>query len=330
MDLRTNYLGLDLKSPLVVAASPLTENLSNIKKMEDAGASAVIMHSLFQEQILNDQKEILFHSIVGNYISAESTSFFPEPDQYRLGPEEYLDMIRKAKESVKIPVIASLNGSNLGGWTEYAEKMQSAGADALELNIYYIPTRLDVSGCEIEKNYIEILKAVKSAVKIPVAIKLSPFFTNMSNMARKLDDAGANGLVLFNRFYQPDVDLEELCVKPHLVLSEEIEMRLPMRWISILKGRIVADLAATTGIHTGEDVLKMLMVGANATMLCSVLLKKGIDYIKTIETDMVNWMTEKEYVSVKQLQGSLSQIRNSDPAAYERAQYMKAISNYKI
>jgi dihydroorotate dehydrogenase (fumarate) len=323
-------MGLELKSPLVVSASPLTENVAHIKQMEDAGAAAVVLHSLFQEQIIHDQKEILYHSIVGNYISPEATSFFPTNDEYRLGPDEYMNLIRKAKETVKIPIIASLNGANIGGWTEYAEKMQEAGADALELNVYYIPTKLDVHGEEIEKNYLEIIKAVKSVANIPVAVKLSPFFSNIANMARKLDDVGANALVLFNRFYQPDIDLEELKVVPHLLLSEPYEMRLPMRWISILKGRILADLAATSGIHTGQDVIKMVMAGANVTMLCSVLLKHGIDYLKTIEADMVKWMTEKEYVSIKQMQGSLSQIKNSDPAAYERAQYMKALSSYKI
>ena len=330
MDIRTKYMGMDLKSPLVAGASPICDNIDNIKKLEDAGASALVLLSLFQEQVIQEQKEILYHSIVGNYISPESTAFFPEPDEYRHTPDEYLNLIRKAKSTVAIPVIGSLNGANAEGWTDFAAKIEEAGADGLELNIYYIPTDFNLSGSEIENNYINIIKSVKSAVKIPVAVKLSPFFSNMANMARRIDEAGADALVLFNRFYQPDIDLEELVVKPHIVLSNPLELRLPLRWIAILKGRIKAGLAATSGVHGYEDVLKAIMAGADVVQLASALLQHGIGHLTKIETDLVRWMEEKEYKSIKQMQGSLSQQKNADPSAYERAQYMKALSGYKF
>jgi dihydroorotate dehydrogenase (fumarate) len=257
-------------------------------------------------------------------------SFFPETDDFRLGPDEYLEHIRKAKESVDIPIIASLNGSTPGGWTEFARKMQQAGADAIELNIYFIPSDMMLEGAKIEENYLDILKLVKESVSIPVAIKLSPYFSNMANMAKKLDDAGANALVLFNRFYQPDIDLDNLDVIPNVLLSHSSAMRLPMRWIAILKGKLKADLAATSGINSGEDVIKMMMVGANVAMVCSSLLKNGISHIKTMENQMKQWMIEKEYESIKQMQGSMSQHKVSDPSAFERVQYMKAINKYKL
>lgn len=330
MDLKTEYLGLKLRSPLVASASPVSEKIENIKKLEDAGASAVVLYSLFEEQLRAEQHELYYHTTVGTNSFAEALSYFPEPDDYRLGPEGYLEHIRKTKEAVKIPVIASINGSTLGGWTDYANKMQQAGADAIELNIYYIPSALNLSGSDIEKSYIDILKAVKSVVTIPVSIKLSPYFSNMANMARLLDDAGANGLVLFNRFYQPDIDLDKLEVKPEVHLSSSEEIKLPLRWIGMLKGRIVADLAATSGIHTGFDVAKLLLVGSNVTMLCSALLKKGIDQVKVIEKELVDWMEKNEYKSVKQMQGSMSQLRTPDPSAFERANYMKALTKYSF
>jgi len=257
-------------------------------------------------------------------------SYFPEPEEYRLGPEEYLNHIRKAKEAVSMPVIASLNGSSLGGWTDFAKKMEEAGADAVELNVYSIPTDLDKDGAEVEQNYLDILKAVKSAVSVPVAMKLSPYFSNMANMGKKLANAGADALVLFNRFYQPDIDLDALEVKPNVLLSSSSAMRLPMRWIAILKDRISADLAATSGIHSAIDVMKMLMVGANVTMLNSALLTKGVSHIATIESQMKVWMEEKEYESVKQMVGSMSHARVENPSDFERAQYMKALTNYKL
>jgi dihydroorotate dehydrogenase (fumarate) len=330
MDLSTKYLGMTLKSPLVASASPLSEDVGNIKKLEDAGIGAVVLYSLFEEQLRLEQEEYNFHTTQGTDAFAESLSYFPEVEDYKLGPELYLEHIQKAKASVDVPIIASLNGSTLGGWTDYAKEFEMAGADAIELNIYYIPTDLDMPGSEVENQYVEILKAVKGAVKIPVALKLSPFFSNFSNMAKKLDEAGVDSLVLFNRFYQPDIDLDEFEVTPNLLLSQSSAMRLPMRWVAILKDSIKADLAATSGIHTGTDVIKMLMVGANATMLCSSLLKHGINHVKNIEDHMKQWMRENNYASVTEMQGSMSQQKSADPSSFERAQYMKAITKYQL
>jgi dihydroorotate dehydrogenase (fumarate) len=288
------------------------------------------MYSIFEEQIEFEQKEMFFHTTAGTEAFAESTSYFPNIEEYNLGPQEYLNHIRKAKETVDIPVIASLNGKTIGGWTDFAKQMQEAGADGIELNIYNIPTNMNMTGAEVENSYIEILKAVKSAVSIPVALKLSPFFSNFANMAKRFDDAGADALVLFNRFYQPDINLDELEVQPHIILSNPTDLRLPMRWIAILKGRILADLAATRGIHYGEDVIKMLLVGANVTMLCSTLLRYGIDHIKDIQEEVIEWMEEREYESVLQLQGSMSQMNVADPSSFERAQYMRALNNYVL
>ncbi|MCX7827047.1 MAG: dihydroorotate dehydrogenase-like protein [Verrucomicrobiae bacterium] len=329
MDLTTNYLGLKLRTPLVPSACSLCEDLDNIKRMEDAGASAVVLFSLFEEQLRAERAELEHHLEHGAESFAEATSFFPKASEYRLGPEEYLSHISKAKNTVRIPVIASLNGTTVGGWIDYAKQIQQAGADALELNIYYIPTDMDLGAAEVEQTYVDILKAVKSEVTIPVAVKLSPFFSNMANMAKRLDAAGANGLVLFNRFYQPDIDLEELAVKPKILLSTPQAMRLPLTWIGILHGRVKADLAATSGIHTSEDALKMLMAGANVTMICSVLYRHGIEHIRLIEQGMVQWMEEREYDSVQQMIGSMSQIKCEDPSAFERAQYMRALASYK-
>ncbi len=330
MDLSTKYLGMTLKSPLVASASPLSEDVNNIKKLEEAGVGAVVLHSLFEEQIRLEQEEYNYHTTQGTESFAESLSYFPEVEDYKLGPELYLDHIRKAKAAVDIPIIASLNGSTLGGWTQYAKEMEQAGADAIELNIYFIQTDIDLPGSEVEKQYVEILKAVKSVVKIPVALKLSPYFSNFANMAKQFDDAGADALVLFNRFYQPDIDLEEFEVTPNLMLSQSSAMRLPMRWIAILRDRIKADLAATSGIHTGTDVIKMLLVGANVTMLCSALLKHGINHVKNIEDHMKQWMRENDYSSVTELQGSMSQKKTTNPGSFERAQYMKAITKYQL
>jgi len=330
MDLTTKYLGMTLKSPLVASASPLSEDVNNIKRLEDAGIGAVVLYSLFEEQLRLEQEEYMFHTTQGTEAFAESLSYFPEIHDYKLGPELYLEHIAKVKDSVNIPVIASLNGSSLGGWTDYAKEMQNAGADAIELNIYYIPTGMDVPGSEVEQQYVDILKAVKSAVTIPVALKLSPFFSNFSNMAKQFDEAGVDALVLFNRFYQPDIDLENYEVTPNLLLSQSSAMRLPMRWIAILKDKIKADLAATSGIHTGTDVIKMLLVGANVAMLCSSLLKHGINHVRNIEDHMKQWMREREYESITQLQGSMSQQKAADPSSFERAQYMKAITKYQL
>jgi dihydroorotate dehydrogenase (fumarate) len=330
MDLRTTYLDLALRTPLVVSAcGPLSEEIGDIKRIEDAGASAVVLYSLFEEQLRLETHELDHHLTAGTESFPEALTYFPEPREFNLGPEEYLKHIRNAKEAVDIPVIASLNGATAGGWIDFARQIQQAGADALELNIYSIPTNLSLTGAEVEQTYVEIVKAVRAAVTIPVAVKLSPFFSNVANVAKRLDAAGADGLVLFNRFYQPDIDLEELAVKPSVILSTPQAMRLPMRWIAILFGRINADLAATSGIHTARDVAKMLMAGADVTMLCSVLLAKGVEQIGAIERELSQWMEEHWYDSVHQLKGSMSQMRCPDPSAFERAQYMRALTSYK-
>jgi len=329
MDLTTRYLGLNLRSPLVPSASPLSDELDNIKRMEDAGASAVVLHSVFEEQVRSEQDDIQYHLMYGTDSFAEAQSFFPKPAEFVTGPEEYLGKIRKAKEAVRLPIIASLNGTAIGGWIDYSKQIQQAGADALELNVYSIPTEMDRTSIEIEQSCLDIVTAVKSVVSIPVAVKLSPFFSNMANMAKRLDQAGADGLVLFNRFYQPDISLEDLEVQTNIQLSTAHEMRLPLRWIAILYGRVKADLAATTGIHSGKDALKMLMVGADVTMLCSVLLSKGLSVIREMEAEMSNWLTDHDYQSVRQLQGTMSQKYCADPAAFERAQYMRAIMSHK-
>jgi len=330
MDLRTTYLNLKLRTPLVVSAcGPLSEDIDNIKRMEDAGAAAVVLYSLFEEQLRLERQELDHHMTAGTESFPEALTYFPQPAQFRLGPDGYLDHIQQAKRAVNIPIIASLNGSSMGGWIEFAMQIEQAGADGLELNIYHIPTDRNLSGAAIEQTYIDIVKAVKSAVTIPVAVKLSPFFSNMANMAKQLDGTGVDGLVLFNRFYQPDVDLEELEVQPSVILSTPQALRLPMRWIAILFGRIDADLAATSGIHHAPDALKMLMAGADVTMLCSTLLARGIGHIRVIEKEMSTWMEEHWYDSVEQLKGSLSQMRCPDPSAFERAQYMRALTSYK-
>jgi dihydroorotate dehydrogenase (fumarate) len=329
MDLTTTYLGMKLRTPLVPSASPLSEDIDNIKRMEDAGASAVVLSSLFEEQILLDRYELHHHLTRGAESFAEALTYIPEPDDIRLGAEDYLERIRKAKEAVAIPVIASLNGVSIGGWTDYASLIQEAGADALELNIYYIPTDPTLSGAEVEQTYLDILTMVKSLVTIPVAVKLSPFFSNLANMARRLDEAGADGLVLFNRFYQPDIDLDSLTVRPNVILSTPHALRLPLRWIAILYGRVRADLAATSGVHTAQDVVKMLMAGANVTMLCSVLLRHGVGHIRLIEQGLRQWMEEREYESVGQMRGSMSQIHCANPGEFERAQYVRALHSFK-
>ena len=329
MDLTTRYLGLNLRTPLVPSASPLSNKIEGIKRLEDAGASAVVLHSLFEEQVKSELDEVQAHLMYGSDSFPESLTFFPQPSEFITGPEEYLNKIRKAKESVQIPIIASLNCSAIGGWVDYAKKIQQAGADALELNIYSIPTQMDYTSVEIEQTYIDIVQAVLAVVHIPVALKLSPFFSNMANMARRLDQLGVGGLVLFNRFYQPDINLDVLEVQAGVKLSTAQDMLLPLRWIAILYGRVKADLAATGGIHSALDAIKMLMAGADIVMLCSVLLKNGLDSIRGIETDMSNWLSEHDYESVRQLLGSMSQKNCSDPSAFERAHYMRAIMGSK-
>ena len=330
MDISTRYMGMTLRSPLVVSASPLSEKLFNIKQMEDAGAGAVVLYSLFQEQIEQEQHELHHHLTTGTESYPEALSYFPETAAFHLGPDAYLKHIRKVKDTVDIPVIASLNGSTLGGWIEYARLIEDAGADALELNLYSIPTDTETTGGIVELRYLEVVEAVRDAISIPLAVKLSPFFSNMANVAKKLDEAGANALVLFNRFYQPDIDIENLEVYPHVLLSTPQDLRLPLRWIAILYGRIDADLAATSGVHQAEDVLKMLMAGAKVTMMASALLKNGIDHLRMVETDLRRWMEEHEYASVQQMQGSMSQQHAGNRGAFERAQYMRALTTYQV
>lgn len=330
MNLSTTYLGLKLRSPLVPsAAQPLTENVDNIKRMEDAGAAAVVMHSLFEEQLSLERRELFESMTQGTESFAEALTYFPEPEQFQVGPELYLKHIAQAKTAVKIPIIASLNGSTPGGWVEYARQIEKAGADAIELNIYWIPTDPSLSSIRIEDTYVEILRSVKQQVNIPVAVKLSPFFTNFANMARRLEAAGADGLVLFNRFYQPDMDLESLEVTPNILLSTPMAMRVPLRWIAILRDQVGLSLAATSGIHRATDAIKMLMAGADVTMMCSALLRHGVKHLTTVENEIRAWMEEHDYESIEQLQGSMSQKNCPDPAAFERAQYMRAVSGYR-
>lgn len=328
MNLTTNYLGFKLRTPFVPSASPLSEKLDNIKRMEDAGASAIVLHSLFEEQLRHDRHELQYYLDQGTESYPEALSYFPEPPEFKVGPEAYVEHIAKAKAAVEIPIIASLNGSTFGGWQTYARQIEQAGADALELNIYSLPTDPDRSAEDIEDSYLTILASVKGQVKIPVAVKLSPFFTTFARFARRLDRHGANALVLFNRFYQPDIELETLEITPNVLLSTPMAMRLPMRWIAILYGRIGANLAATSGIHRATDALKLLMAGADVTMLCSVLLRRGIDHIRVMEREMREWMEEHLYESVEELKGSMSQKNCPDPSAFERTQYMRALTTY--
>lgn len=330
MDLTTTYLGLKLKNPLVASASPLSESIDNFRRLEDAGVAAVVNYSLFEEEITHESIDLHRHLTHGTESFAESLSYFPEPQALTLGPEEYFEHIRKAAEAVEIPVIGSLNGHSVGGWTTFARLIEQAGAAALELNIYYIPTDPEIGAEAIESEYLQVVREVKGALSIPIAVKLSPFFSALANMAGRLEKAGADGLVLFNRFYQPDLDLEHLDVYPNLFLSTSQDLRLPLRWIAILYGRIAASLAATGGIHTGEDVLKVLMAGADAAMCCSSLLKNGIDHASRILDEMRQWMQEKEYDSVRLMQGSMSQRSSSDPSAFERANYIKALRSYRL
>lgn len=328
MDLSTTYLGLKLRNPLVPSASTLTENFDNIKRMEDAGAGAIVLHSLFEEQLRQEAGEVEAAFTQGTESFAEALSYFPSPGEFKLGPEEYLELIEKAKQTVRTPIIASLNGTTKGGWIDYAKRIQEAGADALELNVYYIPTDPGMTGVEVEQRYLEIVKAVRAAVTLPLAVKLSPFFSSLANVAAQIDKLGVNGLVLFNRFYQPDINLNTLDVELSVLLSTAQARRLPLRWLGILFGKVKADLAATSGIHNAQDVLKTLMAGAKVTMFCSALMKHGISHLQVVESDLRKWMEEHEYESVGQMIGSVSQKNCADPSAFERAQYMKVLKSF--
>jgi len=329
MDLTTNYLGLTLKNPIVPSSSPLSHKVADIRRLEDAGASAVVMYSLFEEQITSEGYYLDYYLSQGIDSFGESLSYFPDMVGYNIGPDDYVDLIRQAREAVDIPIIGSLNGISTGGWVDYAALIEQAGASALELNVYYIPTSTYLTGTEVEQIYVDILRDVGSAVSIPVAMKLSPYFSSTANVADRLVEAGARGLVLFNRFYQPDFDLEALEVVPRLVLSSSDELRLPLRWTAILYGRVDADLAITSGIHTCQDALKALMAGAKVAMMASELLQKGLHRISEILAEMSNWMEEHEYASVQQMIGSMSQKHVVEPAAFERANYMKTLASYQ-
>jgi dihydroorotate dehydrogenase (fumarate) len=329
MSLTTNYLGLVLRNPIVASSSPLSHSLDSIRRLEDAGASAVVMYSLFEEQITFDSFYVDHYLRSGTNSYSESLSYFPEMADYNAWPDEYLNLIRRAKEAVDIPIIGSLNGVSFGGWINHATLIEDAGADALELNVYYLPTSLDLAGQEVENIYLDLLREVKRTVTIPLAMKLSPYFSSIANMAKRLVDEGANGLVLFNRFYQPDLDLDTLEVAPRLVLSNSNELRLPLRWVAILYGRLLADLAITTGIHTSQDVLKGMMAGAKVTMMASELLQNGIKRISQILAEIRTWMDEHEYESIAQMIGSMSQQNCAEPAAFERANYMKTLDSFR-
>ena len=329
MELKTRYLGLDLKNPLVVSPAPLSEPIDNIKKMEDAGAAAVVLHSLFEEQITMASNELDANLLQGEESFAEALSYFPDMGDYKMGPDAYLEHIQKAKAAVDIPIIGSLNGVSAGGWLDFAKKIEDVGADALELNVYFIPTNPNMNSQKLEDMYCQIVKNVKSVVSIPVAVKIGPYFSALANLAQQLDAACADALVLFNRFYQPDIDLERLEVKPDLNLSNSNELRLRLRWVAILCGVIKADMAVTGGVHTAEDVIKSMMAGANVAMMTSALLKHGIDHLKTVRNGIEDWMEAHEYESIKQMQGSMSHKNCPEPAAFERANYMKILTHYK-
>jgi len=329
MDLRTTYMGLELKHPIVASASPLSEKLDNIKRMEDAGAAAVVMFSLFEEQIKKENAAIEHLMESGTNSFAESLSYFPEYEDYDSGPEEYLDLLRRASEAVDIPVIGSLNGTTRGGWVETARMMQEAGANGIELNVYFIPADLELSGRDVEQRYLDVLTAVKGSVSIPVAMKLNPFFSATGHMAKQLDEAGADALVLFNRFYQPDFDLDRLEVVPNLDLSTPHEIRVPLLWIAVLYGRIQASLAATRGVYSAAEAVKYLMAGADAVMTTSAMLKHGIGFLTTLVDGLQAWMAEKGYKSVEQMRGAMSRQHCTDPSAFERANYIKILDSYE-
>jgi len=328
VDLTTQYLGLKLKNPLVASASPISKKLGGVRKLEDAGVSAIVMYSLFEEQIEYESKSLDHFLNRGTESFAESITYLPEMPRYNIGPEGYLDLISQIKKQVEIPLIGSLNGVTTGGWVEYAKRIQEPALMGLELNIYNIPTDPAITAAEVEDGYVELVRAVKSQLKIPLAVKLSPFFTSLPNLATRLAAAGANGLVLFNRFYQPDLDIETLEVVPNLVLSDSNEMRLPLRWVAILRGRVKADLALSTGVHTATDIIKALMAGANVAMTTSELLEHGIGRASEMLADLAKWMEEFEYDSVKKMTGSMSQQAVADPSLFERANYMKALNTY--
>ncbi len=327
-DLSTTYMGLKLKNPLVASASPLSKKLDGVKHLEDAGVSAVVMYSLFEEQITHESNALDYFLNRGSESYAEAISYFPEMENYNIGPDSYLDLVSKIKETVDIPVIGSINGVSTGGWIEYAKKIEQAGADALELNIYFIPSDVKMGSKEIEDAQVELVANVKRQLSIPLAVKLSPYYTALPAFARRLCDAGADGLVLFNRFYQPDIDTEMLEVVPSLHLSDSYDLRLPLRWVAILHGKVKADLALTSGVHNEKDVLKSMMAGANVVEITSEFLANGVGRTGEILQGLEAWMVEYEYKSIAQMRGSMSHKSVAEPAAFERANYMKALQSF--
>lgn len=328
-DLSTSYLGLNLKNPLVASASPLTKKIDSARKLDEAGVGAIVMHSLFEEQIIHESME-LDHYLTRNTNSyAEAVTYFPDLSSYAMGPGKYLDHLTAIKKTVSCPVFGSLNGVSTGGWTKYAHHMQDAGADAVELNLYYLPADADLDASELENTYLELIASIRSRVQIPISVKLSPFTTALPNFAKKCVEAGANGLVLFNRFYQPDFDLDNLEVIHNLVLSTSDELRLPLRWISILFGKVKADFALTSGVHTATDIIKSMMAGAKVTMVASEILKNGYHRVPDMLATVESWMDEHEYVSIKQMQGSMSQQAVKEAAAFERSNYMQVLGSYR-
>jgi dihydroorotate dehydrogenase (fumarate) len=329
MDLSTNYLGFTLPHPFMPGASPLVDNLDTVKRLEDAGAAAIVMHSLFEEQITREQVATFLHTEPHGYSFAEALTYFPSPERFALGPEEYLDQIRRIKEVVRVPVIASLNGTTPGGWLGFAQRMEQAGADALELNVYYLPTDEEEGPSEIEDKTIKMVQVVRGAVHIPLAVKLSPFYTALAHFAQRLDRAGVDGLVLFNRFYQPEINVEELQMRRMLHLSNSSELALRLRWLAILSPKLRAGLAVTGGVHTVLDAVQSVMAGARAVQMVSALLQRGPAYLRVIREDLAEWLEEHEYSSLRQMQGSMNLLTCPDPAVYERANYMLMLQSWK-
>lgn len=329
MDLSTTYLGLTLKNPLVASASPMSKKVERVQRMEEMGVAAVVMYSLFEEQIIHESLELDHFLTQHSNSSAEAISYLPDTGTYSLTPEKYLEHLTALKKAVSIPIIGSLNGVSKGGWVRYARLIQDAGADALELNLYYIPTDPALSASDLESAQVELVAEVKASLSIPLAVKLSPYYTSLPNFASRLVQAGASGLVLFNRFYQPDFDLEQLEVIPNLDLSTSADLRLPLRWISILNGNLNADLALTSGIHTAQDVLKAMMAGAKVAMMASNLLHNGERIIPSILNELGWWMQTHEYESIEQMQGSMSRESVAEPSAFERANYMRVLNSWR-
>ncbi|MEN6377971.1 MAG: dihydroorotate dehydrogenase-like protein [Methanofastidiosum sp.] len=329
IDLSTSYMGLNLKNPIVASPSYLWEDPSNIKKAEKSGAAAVVLHSLFEEQLEIEQMELNRFLLQGTESYAEALTYFPEIKEFKFAPDEYIELVKEVKASSEIPIIGSLNGVSDGGWIKYAQKIEQAGADGLELNIYYIPTDISTNSEKIEENYYNLVKSVKQKIRIPLAVKLSPYFTSTPNVLKNIEKAGADAFVIFNRFYQPDIDIQNLEITPNLVLSNSDELRLRLRWAAIMYGKVKPDIAITGGVHTGSDVIKSIMAGANVSMMTSALIKNGIGHIEKVLTEVTEWLSKNDYKSIKSIQGLMSQEKVLEPSAYERANYMKTLGSYK-